>query len=42
VPFVIAGAYYASRPLLRAAARRATPAPAPVPTGPEKDVDDVA
>ena len=44
VPFVIAGAYYASRPLLRAAARRATPAPAPVPApnGPEKDVGDVA
>ena len=44
VPFVIAGVYYASRPLLRAAARRAAPAsaPVPVPTGPEKDVDHVA
>lgn len=42
VPFVIAGVYFASRPLLRAVARRATPAPVPVPTGPEKDVDHVA
>lgn len=42
VPFVIAGVYYASRPLLRAAARRAAPAPIPVPSGPEKDVDHVA
>ena len=42
VPFVIAGAYYASRPLLRAAARRAAPAllrPRPVR---EKDVGHVA
>jgi hypothetical protein len=33
VPFIIAGSYFIARPLLRLAARRATPVPAP-PTPP--------